>query len=78
MAESNENTSTSFSMSQQQQYKSDDDDENNIVYGEHKSSIVIVIPSDKTDKSEVISISDQLGLTYDENGIIIDTTNRIK
>jgi hypothetical protein len=47
MVKSNENTSTSFSMSQQQFYKSDDDDEDNIVYEEHKSSIGIVIPSAK-------------------------------
>jgi hypothetical protein len=58
-------------MSQQNQYEIDDDDDN-VIYGERKSNIEIVIPRNKNDTSNIISIADQYLLTYDVNGIITD------
>jgi hypothetical protein len=72
MVESNKNTSTSINMSQQNQYESDDEESDVIVYEEHKNSIELVIPGDLIDKMNIMSITNQHGLTYDVNGIITD------
>jgi hypothetical protein len=54
------------------QYESDDEESDVIIYGEHKNSMEVVIPGDINEKLNIMSITDQHGLTYDVNGIITD------